>query len=289
MTELAGNHAQRDVDRAGSIAGDGVPGGAAAPAASSGAPVQTAVALPALGSGDMFDRIASRYDVVNRVLSLGLDTRWRKRVVRELGLDPRADSARRTWFGERPRLLDVATGTGDLAIELARACAGATITGLDPSANMLAIARRKIAKRALGDRIALVEGDAQALPYRNCEIDAATIAFGIRNVPDRAQALRELARVVRPGGRIAILELGEPRRGMLGSLARIHSHYLVPKIGGLLSGSREYAYLQRSVAAFPAPDIFAATMQSCGLDVLAVIPLTFGVCNLFIATPAEEP
>ena len=245
--------------------------------------------LPALGSGEMFDRIAARYDVVNRVLSLGLDVRWRKRVVRELGLAARSDNAQRAWFGQRPRLLDVATGTGDLAIALARACAGATITGLDPSPNMLAIAWRKIDKRGLGERIGLVEGDAQALPFRNCEIDAATIAFGIRNVPDRPKALRELARVVRPGGRIAVLELGEPRGGVLGRIARIHSHILVPRIGGLLSGSREYAYLQRSVAAFPAPDAFAAIMQSSGLDVLSVLPLTFGVCNLYIATPAEEP
>jgi demethylmenaquinone methyltransferase/2-methoxy-6-polyprenyl-1,4-benzoquinol methylase len=248
-----------------------------------------ASSLPALGSGAMFDKIASRYDLVNRVLSLGLDVRWRKRVVRELGLDPRADRSQRTWFGERPRLLDVATGTGDLAIALARACSGAAITGLDPSPNMLAIARRKIDRSGLEDRIALIEGDAQALPCRNCEMDAATIAFGIRNVPDRGQALRELARVVRPGGRIAVLELGEPRRSILGSLARIHSHFLVPRIGGWLSGSREYSYLQRSVAAFPSPHAFAATMKGAGLDVLAVIPLTFGVCNLFIATPAEAP
>lgn len=245
--------------------------------------------LPTLGSGQMFDRIAPRYDVVNRVLSLGLDIRWRKRVVSELGLSARSTPAERAWFGESPRLLDVATGTGDLAIALAKACAGATVTGLDPSTSMLDIARAKIGKRGLANRIELVEGDAQALPQRNCEIDAATIAFGIRNVPDREQALRELARVVRPGGRIAVLELGEPRRGIFGTMARWHSHYLVPRIGGWLSGAREYAYLQRSVAAFPAPDAFADIMRSAGLEVLKVIPLTFGVCTLFIATPAEEP
>lgn len=244
--------------------------------------------LPALGSGQMFDRIAARYDTVNRVLSLGLDKSWRRRVVRELGLGTHADRAQRAWFGDRPRLLDVATGTGDLAIALATACAGATVVGLDPSTNMLEIARRKIGQRGLTDRIELVEGDAQALPQRNCEIDAATIAFGIRNVPDREQGLRELARVVRPGGRIAVLELGEPRRGVLGTMARWHSHHLVPRIGGWLSGSREYAYLQRSVAAFPPPDAFAALMRRAGLEVLKVIPLTFGVCTLFIATPAEE-
>ena len=231
---------------------------------------------PTLGSGQMFDRIAGRYDRVNRVLSLGLDVRWRRRVVRALGL------------GERPRVLDVATGTGDLAIEIARACPGAHIIGLDPSAGMLGVAKQKLAKRGLTDRVELVIGDAQALPQQNCEIDAATIAFGIRNVPDRRKALRELARVVRPGGRIAVLELGEPRKGILAAAARLHTHHVVPRLGGWLSGSREYRYLQKSVAAFPPAEEFAELMRASGLAVLEVTPLTFGVCTLYLATPAED-
>jgi demethylmenaquinone methyltransferase / 2-methoxy-6-polyprenyl-1,4-benzoquinol methylase len=247
------------------------------------APIQQ----PALGSGEMFDRIAARYDRLNRVLSLGLDQRWRRRLVRELGLDSRS-SGRGTWFGERPRVLDVATGTGDLAIEIARACPGATVIGLDPSPGMLALAHDKLARRGVSGRVSLTVGDAQNLPQRNCEIDAATIAFGIRNVPDRGLALRELARVVRPGGRIGVLELAEPRGGLFAALARIHTHHIVPRIGALLGGAREYRYLHRSVAAFPPADEFAALMRGSGLDVLDVIPLTFGVCTLFIATPAED-
>ena len=243
--------------------------------------------LAPLGSGSMFDRIAPRYDLVNRVLSFGLDRRWRKRVVRVLGLG-RGAGARAAWFGDRPRVLDVATGTGDLAIEIARACPGASVIGLDPSPGMLAIARTKLDRGGLSDRVSLVEGDAQALPQRNCEVDAATIAFGIRNVPDRPRALRELARVVRPGGRIAVLELGEPRPGLFGALARLHCHQLVPRLGALLGGTREYRYLQRSVAAFPAPDAFAALMRASGLDVLEIVPLAFGACTLFVATPTEE-
>lgn len=243
--------------------------------------------LPALGTGEMFDRIAPRYDAVNRVLSLGLDVRWRRRVVRALGLDRR--TARSAWFGDRPRVLDVATGTGDLALAIARGCPGATVTGLDPSAGMLAIARNKLEQHGLLQRVTLVLGDAQALPLRNREVDAATIAFGIRNVPDRAAALRELARVVRPGGRIAVLELGEPRRGVLGAAARLHCRVIVPWLGAWLGGAREYRYLQRSVAAFPPPDEFAALMRASGLDVLEVTPLTFGVCTLYVATPKEEP
>jgi demethylmenaquinone methyltransferase/2-methoxy-6-polyprenyl-1,4-benzoquinol methylase len=136
--------------------------------------------------------------------------------------------------------------------------------------------------------VSLVVGDAQQLPQKNCEIDAATIAFGIRNVPDRGLALRELARVVRPGGRIAVLELGEPRRGVLAAAARLHCHHIVPKLGGWLSGSREYEYLQRSVAAFPPAEQFAELMRQSGLDVIEVVPLTFGVCTLYLATPAED-
>jgi demethylmenaquinone methyltransferase/2-methoxy-6-polyprenyl-1,4-benzoquinol methylase len=224
----------------------------------------------------MFDRIARRYDFVNRVISLGMDRGWRRRAVRSLQL------------GERPRVLDVATGTGDLAIDIATMHPGASVVGLDPSEQMLAIGAAKVARRGLGDRIALIAGDAQALPHASCEFDAATIAFGIRNVPDRPRALRELSRVVRPGGRIAVLELGEPRRGLFGWFARVHTRHIVPRLGALLSGAREYAYLQRSIAAFPPPGEFAALMQTCGLHVVEVVPLAFGACTLFVATPAED-
>lgn len=239
-------------------------------------PTTTELALPALGSGQMFDRIARRYDFVNRVLSLGIDKSWRRRTVRALQL------------GERPRVLDVATGTGDLAIDIARMTPGATVIGLDPSTEMLAIAQTKLAKRGLVDRVSLIVGDAQALPYQDCEMDAATIAFGIRNVPDRMQGLRELARVVRPGGRICVLELGEPRKGLLGHAARFHTRHVVPRLGALLSGSREYAYLQKSIAAFPPAEEFAAMMERCGLHVIEMTPLTFGACTLYVATPKEE-
>lgn len=244
-----------------------------------------------LGSGAMFDQIARRYDLCNRVLSLGLDRGWRRRAVRALQLP--ADA--------RPRVLDVATGTGDLAIDLARACPGAAIIGLDPSQGMLDIAAQKLARQGLAGRVSLVVGDAQQLPFKSCELDGATIAFGIRNVPDRGAALRELARVVRPGGRVAVLELSEPSgaaadapllsralRGALGGAARFHTHHVVPRLGALLSGAREYAYLQRSIAAFPPAAEFAALMEASGLHVVDLQPLTFGACTLFIATPAEE-
>jgi demethylmenaquinone methyltransferase/2-methoxy-6-polyprenyl-1,4-benzoquinol methylase len=236
----------------------------------------TDLVAPAFGSGAMFDKIAARYDAMNRVLSFGLDRGWRRRTVRALQL------------GAAPRVLDLATGTGDLAIDIARMTPGATVIGLDPSREMLAVAQRKLAARGLAGRVTLVRGDAQRLPYRDCEMDAATIAFGIRNVPDRLAALREMARVVRPGGRIAVLELGEPRRGLLARAARFHTHHVVPRLGALLSGAREYRYLQRSIAAFPPSAEFAAVMELAGLDVVDVAALTFGVCTLYVATPREE-
>ncbi|RZO66474.1 MAG: bifunctional demethylmenaquinone methyltransferase/2-methoxy-6-polyprenyl-1,4-benzoquinol methylase UbiE [Sandaracinaceae bacterium] len=227
------------------------------------------------GSGQMFDAIADRYDLLNRIISLGVDQRWRRLTVSKLEL------------GERPKVLDLATGTADLAIRIAQTHADAQVVGLDPSVNMLAIGRDKARADAVDGRVKLVEGDAQALPFDDDRFDGVTIAFGIRNVPDRARALAEMARVTRPGGRVAILELSEPRSGLLGPLARFHVHHVVPTLGGLLSGKKEYRYLQQSIAAFPPPETFAELMRSAGLDVLEVIPLTFGVCTLYVGTPAE--
>jgi demethylmenaquinone methyltransferase/2-methoxy-6-polyprenyl-1,4-benzoquinol methylase len=225
--------------------------------------------LAAAGSGAMFDAIAPRYDLLNRLMSFGVDRRWRRRTVKALAL------------GERARVLDVATGTGDLAIAIAKRHRDAAVVGVDPSAAMLAIGRKKAARFA--PRIDLHEGDAQALEFDGASFDGACIAFGIRNVPDRARALGEMARVVRPGGRVCVLELGVPRGGVLGPLARFHVHHVVPRMGALISGKREYRYLERSIAAFPPPEAFAAMMSEAGLVVREVRPLTFGVCHLYVA------
>ena len=150
---------------------------------------------------------------------------------------------------------------------------------------MLDIGKTKIASRGFGERIHLRVGVAEELPFENGTFDAVSIAFGIRNVPDRPRALREMARVTRPGGRVVILELAEPRGGLLGPLARFHVHSVVPWLGGLISGSREYRYLQRSIAAFPPSEEFAQTMTDAGLAVLETRALTFGVSNLYVAEP----
>ena len=223
------------------------------------------------GSGEMFDAIAPRYDLLNRLISLGLDQRWRRRTVAALELRPGKTA------------LDLATGTGDLALMIARLHPEATVIATDPSRGMLDVAVEKA--RPLGGRIRFAVGDAQAIDLPSASVDAVSMAFGIRNVEDRPQALREMARVTGDGGRISILELSEPRQGALAALARFHIHEVVPRIGSALSGSAEYAYLQRSIAAFPPPAAFAATMEEAGLAVLEVAPFSFGAVCLFVATP----
>ncbi len=221
-----------------------------------------------LGSGAMFDAIAARYDRVNRVLSMGLDGRWRRLTVEALA-------------PVRPcRVLDVATGTGDLALAAARRFPEAEVIGLDPSAGMIAVGMGKLGP--LAGRVRLEVGDAQGMPYGDGSFDAACMGFGIRNVPDRPLALRELRRVLRPGGRLAILELSEPRRGVLAAIARLWIRRGVPRVGAWLSGDREYRYLQESIAAFPPPEDFAATMGEAGFVEVRVRPLTFGVCCLYV-------
>lgn len=227
------------------------------------------------GSGAMFDGIAHRYDFMNRVISLGIDQSWRRATIAALELRPGS------------KILDLATGTCDLAILAAQAEPGASVVGLDPSRKMLEIGRAKLDKLGLSERVQLVIGDAEQLPFEADSFDGICMGFGIRNVPDRPRALSEMARVTRPGGRIAILELSEPEGNVLGSLARFHVHTVVPALGALLSGKREYAYLQRSIAAFPKAADFAEMMRASGLTPLSVKPLTFGVCHLYVAEPSR--
>jgi demethylmenaquinone methyltransferase/2-methoxy-6-polyprenyl-1,4-benzoquinol methylase len=221
-----------------------------------------------LGGGTMFDGIAPRYDLLNRLTSLGLDTRWRGKLVASVAdVQPR-------------RILDLATGTGDVALALAKRYPQAQVTGIDPSRGMLERAEAKLARCSGGQRVRLLLGSAHALPLSDGECCAATIAFGIRNVPDRALGLAELTRVVRPGGLVSVLELGQPR-GLLGSVARFHMHRVVPALGALLSSGAEYRYLSTSIAAFPQPEVFVELMREAGLVDVEAQPLTLGVVHLF--------
>lgn len=228
------------------------------------------------GSGAMFDGIARRYDLMNRLMTFGIDQRWRKRTIALLQAGPTA------------RLLDLATGTGDLAILAARTLPDCGVVGLDPSRAMLDVGREKLQRLALTGRIELIHGDACELPFDDRSFDGITMGFGIRNVTDRPRALAEMARVLKPGARVCLLETSEPT-GVLGWGAKLHMRVVVPLLGGLLSGApREYRYLQQSTAHFPPPAEFARVMTGAGLRVVEVVPLLAGAATIFVATPAES-
>ena len=229
---------------------------------------------PADGSGAMFDAIAPRYDLLNRLMSLGLDRWWRRQLVRALTADA---------VDGRRRVLDLATGTADVALAVARRDLRARVVGLDPSGGMLEVGQRKLGRAGVADRVSLTVGDAQWLPFDDDGFDASCVSFGIRNVPDRDLALREMRRVTRPGGVVAILELAEPRGGLLAPFARLHVHHVVPLMGALLSGADAYRYLKTSVAAFPPADVFAASMTASGLTNVKARRLGFGAAHLYTA------
>ena len=223
---------------------------------------------------EMFASIASRYDAANEVLSLGVHRGWRRAAVRLSGV----------VHGDR--VLDCATGTGDLALAFKRAV-GLTgeVVGTDFCAEMLASAPAK-ARRA-GLEVRFEVADALALPYADRSFDVASIAFGIRNVDDPVRCLREMARVVRPSGRVVVLEFGQPR-GPFGALFRVYSRQVMPAIGGLLTGNRSaYEYLPRTAAAFPAGDRFLALMEEAGsFSQPSATPLLAGTAYVYVGTVA---
>jgi demethylmenaquinone methyltransferase/2-methoxy-6-polyprenyl-1,4-benzoquinol methylase len=223
----------------------------------------------------MFDAIAPRYDLLNHVLSAGLDRRWRKRAIDELRLQ------------HGSRVLDLCTGTADLAIEAVRRGTGATVVGVDFAGQMLRLASRKIASLGLGRAIRFVRGDATNIPLADGSCDAVTIGFGIRNVVDPRAALAEIARVVRPGGRLAILEFGEPRLPGIRALYAWYFKSALPRIGRTISKhDSAYSYLPASVGTFPPPAEFANTIAATGFSQVRAIPLTFGIVYLYVAERA---
>ena len=225
------------------------------------------------GSGQMFDRIANRYDLLNRIISFGIDRRWRAQLLTELGKGKTSGT-----------FLDVATGTADVALAIAGKWDASKVIGLDPSVGMLEVGRLKVSKKLLGGRVELVEGDAQAMAFEDDTFSGACISFGIRNVPDRLKGLKEMCRVVEPGGKVVILELSEPPSGVMGFFAKLHVHHFVPWLGALLSGSSEYRYLQVSIAAFPPPHAFEDMMREAGLNDVSSKRLTFGTAHLYVGT-----
>jgi demethylmenaquinone methyltransferase/2-methoxy-6-polyprenyl-1,4-benzoquinol methylase len=225
----------------------------------------------------MFDAIAWRYDALNRLLSVGLDRRWRRRAVAALALTG------------RERVLDVCCGTGDLAIEAATSAAGRAreIVGLDFAGEMLRFAQPKMRRLSLDDRVRLVRGDATRLPLPAESVDATMIGFGIRNVVDHAAACREIHRVLRAGGRLMILEFGMPRLPGIRAAYRAYFRYLLPRVGGLVSKHGDaYAYLPASVEEFPAPPEFVKLLEQCGFTDVQHRKMTVGIVSLFLGRKA---
>jgi demethylmenaquinone methyltransferase/2-methoxy-6-polyprenyl-1,4-benzoquinol methylase len=223
----------------------------------------------------MFSEIAPRYDLLNRVLSAGVDRRWRSAAV-AVALERRPH-----------RILDLATGTGDLALLLKKLAPEAEVVGGDFAPPMLELARDKAQKAGL--HIPFVEADALALPFPDASFEAITIAFGFRNFADYTQALRELYRVLTEGGRLVILEFPPPPRGGLGPLYRFYFTRVLPLVGGLISGSPSaYRYLPESVERFPEPEVLSTMMRSAGFRTRYTL-LTGGIAALHLGDkPAQE-
>ena len=217
----------------------------------------------------MFDAIAPRYDLLNRVLSLGIDRLWRRKAVDWLKAD-------------RPRrILDVATGTADLAIEALR-LGPDSVVGVDLSEPMLRVGREKVARRGESARVTLVQGDAEGLAFEDGTFDAALVAFGVRNFEDLDAGLRDMRRVLRPGGALVVLEFSRPRAFPIKQLYAFYSAHVLPRIGGAVSGSSAaYEYLPSSVAAFPDGADFLARLHGAGFTDVQERRLTFGVASLY--------
>ncbi|NJD63404.1 MAG: bifunctional demethylmenaquinone methyltransferase/2-methoxy-6-polyprenyl-1,4-benzoquinol methylase UbiE [Deltaproteobacteria bacterium] len=223
--------------------------------------------------GAMFSSIAPKYDFLNRLLSFGRDRHWRRQAVSQV----------RPERGGRH--LDVATGTADVALEiLRRKGAGTFVAGADISMEMMKIGRRKAMVSGKEGKAAFVRAPAEALPFRDGVFDSASIAFGIRNVVDRGRGLSEMCRVVRPGGRVVVLEFSRPEGSIFGALYRFYFSRVLPRIGGLVSKRSAYTYLPESVQSFPSPPAFAAMMQAAGCASVEYRPLTFGIVTLYVGS-----
>ena len=222
---------------------------------------------------ELFNSVAPRYDLLNRLLSLRRDVYWRKRAVREI-----QDS--------EGSILDVATGTGDVAIEIIRQGEGRRrVVGLDFSELMIRKAHEKFVKRKLLSTIDVGLGDALSLPFQDDTFHASVIAFGLRNIPKKEQALSEIVRVTKKGGKVVILEFTFPERGLVKRLYPSYFMNILPWVGGLISGDRgAYAYLPRSVVHFQSPEIYRDLARGAGLENVTSTGLTFGIASIIAGT-----
>ena len=220
----------------------------------------------------MFDAIAPAYDFMNRAMTLGIDIWWRRLAVKRL---KRITPA---------HILDVATGTGDFAIQLHDSLHPQHITGIDLSPGMLAEAQRKVKEKGLQEVISFEEGDCMALPMQDNTFDAVTVAFGVRNFEHLQQGYQEMARVLRPGGMLCVLELSTPTNKLIRWFYDLYTLHIIPAIGSIKSGDKSaYRYLPNSIAAVPQGDDMLQLMRNAGLKEATFSRLTLGVCTIYTA------
>jgi demethylmenaquinone methyltransferase/2-methoxy-6-polyprenyl-1,4-benzoquinol methylase len=220
----------------------------------------------------MFNAISPKYDALNRILSAGIDQSWRRKTLREI----RATGAL--------NLLDVATGTADLALALAKGIPGSRVVGVDISSGMLEVGRSKVRANDLEGRVRLDLGDGEQLPYEESSFGAVTVAFGVRNFENLEQGLRDMRRVLEPGGTLAVLEFSQPTAWPLRSLYLFYFKNILPRIGRMVSkDASAYTYLPNSVQAFPYGEAFAAKLREAGFQSVRVRPLSFGIASLYLA------
>lgn len=217
----------------------------------------------------MFDNISGKYDLLNRILSMGIDVRWRKKVVKSVKkANPK-------------KVLDIATGTGDLAIQIAKSTQ-AQITGFDLSAGMLEVGRKKVTKEKLDDRIEMIQGDAENMPFENNSFDVITVAFGVRNFENLKKGLDEIYRVLKPGGKFIILEFSQPESFPMKQLYAFYSKNILPKIGKQISKDESaYTYLPDSVKAFPYGEEMKKILKNSNFSKSSDKKLTFGIASIY--------
>lgn len=218
----------------------------------------------------MFDNIAPSYDRLNHIFSFSIDKLWRRRVV---------NIVRR----EKPeRILDIATGTADLAIAMAKRMPSARVMGVDLSEKMLAVAAEKVARQGLDDHIALYQGDAEKLEIESGVIDVATVAFGVRNFGDMERALGEVWRVLREGGEFVVLEFSTPRNALVRKTYGLYSKRIMPSVGGIVSHDKKaYDYLPASISEFPEPERFMDMLREAGFEECRRRSLSFGIAQIY--------
>lgn len=221
---------------------------------------------------EMFDSIAPAYDFMNRAMTMGVDRVWRRRAV---------DAVEAV----RPvRVLDIATGTGDVAIALARRLPGVSVTGIDLREGMVEIGRRKVERAGLAARVELRTGDCLALDVPDGSVDAVTVAYGVRNFEHLDRGYAEMMRVLRPGGLLCVLELSTPRGWLAAPLYRLYTRYVIPAVGRMVSHDvRAYSYLPESIAAVPQGEDMCAIIRGAGASEASARSMTFGACTLYTA------